>query len=122
MSEPTSTSKEPPKYFYFKNVSKKLATISKKELLDEMLTPEFIAEIEKSISSCISSSIKKQITKLYNKVPTKTVNTAERIYVDISNVDNSQYDNKCIIRECTNEPGEMRDDENDIGNVELEEL
>jgi hypothetical protein len=114
MSEHTSTSKEPPKYFYFKNVSKKLATISKKELLDELLTPEFIAEIEKSISS----SIKKQITKLYNKVPTKTVNTAERIYVDRDTI----IDNKCIIRECTNEPGENDDDENDIGNAELEEL
>lgn len=118
MSEPTS--KEPPKYFYFKNVSKKLATISKKELLDEMLTPEFIAEIEKSISTCISSSIKKQITKLYNKVPTTTVIAKERIYVDISNVESSQFDNKCIIRECTNEPGEMK--EGDIGDVELEEL
>ena len=114
MSEPTS--KEPPKYFYFKNVSKKLATISKNELLDELLTPEFIAEIEKSISTIV----KKQITKIYNKVPTKTVNMSERIYVDSSNVDNSQYDNKCIIRECTNEPGEMRED--DIGDVELEEL
>lgn len=118
MSEPTSTSKEPPKYFYFKNVSKKLATISKKELLDEMLTPEFIAEIEKSISSCISSSIKKQITKLYNKVPTKTVNTAERIYVD----SNTNIENKCIIRDCSNEPEETNNDENDIENVELEEL
>jgi hypothetical protein len=111
MSEPTSTSKEPPKYFYFKNVSKKLATISKKELLDELLTPEFIAEIEKSISLIV----RKQITKLYNKVPTKTVNTAERIYVD----SNTNIDNKCIIRDCSNESEENN---YDIKNAELEEL
>ena len=119
MTEPTSTSKEP-KYFYFKNVNKKLATISKKELLDELLTPEFIAEIEKSISS----SIKKQITKLYNKVPTKTVNTMERIYVDR----NTNIDNKCIIRECSNKSEEKKEKEKeeeedlDIQNVEFEEI
>ena len=113
MTEPTSTSKEP-KYFYFKNVNKKLATISKKELLDELLTPEFIAEIEKSISS----SIKKQITKLYNKVPTKTVNTQERIYVDR----NMDIDNKCIIRECSNEPEEKKEEDDDLRNVEFDEI
>lgn len=115
MTEHTSTSKEP-KYFYFKNVNKKLATISKKELLDELLTPEFIAEIEKSISTIV----RKQITKLYNKVPTKTVNTQERIYVDISN---TNIDNKCIIRECSNEPEENKEDDFDNAeNVEFEEI
>jgi hypothetical protein len=118
MTEPTSTSKEP-KYFYFKNVSKKQATISKKELLDELLTPEFIAEIEKNISSCISSSIKKQITKLYNKVPTNTINVREKIYVDR----NTNIDNKCIIRECSNEPEERNEEDyEDAENVEFYEI
>jgi hypothetical protein len=115
MTEPTS--KEQSKCFYHKFVSKKLATISKKELLDELLTPEFIAEIEKSISLIV----KKQITKLYNKVPTKTVNAKERVYVD----SNSNVVNKCIIRECTNEyePGERKEvDYDDAENVEFEEL
>ena len=113
MTEPTSTSKEP-KYFYFKNVNKKLATISKKELLDELLTPEFIAEIEKSISTIV----RKQITKLYNKVPTKTVNTQERIYVDR----NMDIDNKWIIRECSNEPEEKKEEDDDLRNVEFDEI